>query len=133
MLRQIILSCFEICLQNWHFIIKEKVLKLRTSMQAWSFKFVIYFIGLQIEQSPTFWCQISVVIWWKFQSYLKWYLNDHWFTEKFWSTSAYLGQNCPTFDQVKQMLIKIFQYINDYSKTIFFEIFSICLSFQYVG
>ena len=30
-------------LQNWHFITKEKMLKLKTSMQAWSLQFVIYF------------------------------------------------------------------------------------------
>ena len=30
-------------LQNWHIITKEKMLKLKTSMQAWSLQFVIYF------------------------------------------------------------------------------------------
>ena len=39
----LILSNLKICSQNWHFIKKEKVMKLKISIQTWSFKFGIYF------------------------------------------------------------------------------------------
>ena len=48
MLRQFVLSYFEICLQNWHFITKENVLKLKISIQNWSFKFGIYFTNFLV-------------------------------------------------------------------------------------